>query len=226
MPKLKLTVANAGDHFSADDVNAIRTGVRAAERFIDKHFALDYDIDVIVTAPSYLMPTIPEDRISGRTYNSRLIMLVIDTTQTNASEDFVFETVCHELSHSLRWEKVPDRADTLLKAILFEGVATVLEEVAIEQTKRPSSQFFLDEIRQTDQTTINTIYANLVSMFDDTNYDYGTVFFDGDTSLPRWSGYKLGYDLVRRYMGKNNTDIFHTAMLSYDELATGVYDHN
>lgn len=226
MPKLKLTVANAGDHFSTDDVSAIQAGVRAAERFIVRHFELDYDINVIVTSPSYLMPTIPEDGISGRTYNSRLIMLVIDTAQTKASEDFVFETVCHELSHSLRWEKVPDRADTLLKAILFEGVATVLEEVAVEQTKRPSSQFYLNEIRQTDQNTINTIYANLVSMFDDTNYDYGTVFFDGDASLPRWSGYKLGYDLVRRYMGKNNIDIFHTAMLSYDELSIGAYDHN
>jgi len=217
MPRLRLSVANAGGHFSTDDVTAIRSGVRAAERFISKHFELDYDVDVVVTAPSYLMPIIPEDGIGGRTYNSRLIVLVIDATKP-VSSDFVFETVCHELSHSLRWEKVPDFADTLHKTILFEGLATVLEETAIVQSERRATQFFLKEVQQTDAATIKRIHSELKESFDDTNYDYGAVFFDGNDSLPRWAGYKLGYSLIKQQLARSGRTIYELTLEPYDNL--------
>ncbi|TWP19961.1 hypothetical protein EUA63_02545 [TM7 phylum sp. oral taxon 348] len=39
--------------------------------------------------------------------------------------------MCHELAHSLRWEKVPEYAETIFDGIILEGMAVVLEEEAM-----------------------------------------------------------------------------------------------
>ena len=39
--------------------------------------------------------------------------------------------MCHALAHSLRWEKVPEYAETIFDGIILEGMAVVLEEEAM-----------------------------------------------------------------------------------------------
>src|SRR5690606_31070835 len=78
MGKINVLIANATHQFSMEDRVIISEAVKDAEIFINESFEFDYDVDVVVTAPSFLMKTIPEDGISGRTYNSRLIVLVIN----------------------------------------------------------------------------------------------------------------------------------------------------
>ena len=39
--------------------------------------------------------------------------------------------MCHELAHYLRWEKVPEYAETIFDGIILEGMAVVLEEEAM-----------------------------------------------------------------------------------------------
>ena len=63
-------------------------------------------------------------------------MLSIDKQQRKISEDFVFETICHEMSHSLRWEKLPEYAETMFDGMILEGLAVVLEEEAMVKTGR------------------------------------------------------------------------------------------
>ena len=54
-----------------------------------------------------------------------------------------------------------------------------------------------------NERILNELRGNL----DDKNYDYQTIFFTGNDKLPRWSGYSLGYYLVKKYLEKTHKTI-------------------
>jgi len=197
-----------------------RRAAKQAETFVSSAFAhFDYEVDIIVTTPSFLLPTIAEDGVSGRTYHSRLIILSIDKQQHAINEDFVFETICHELSHSLRWEKVPEYAETLFDGMILEGLAVVLEEAAMAATQRPTTQYFLNTMQKTSIEEINSMIATLKDTFNSMDYDYTRVFFTGDNTLPRWAGYRLGYYFVKQYLEKTNRTIVQATEDQYQTFA-------
>ena len=51
------------------------------------------------------------------------------------------------------------------------------------------------------------ILDKLRSQLDLNYYDYNTIFFNGSNELPRWSGYSLGYYLVKKYLKKTGKKI-------------------
>jgi hypothetical protein cdiviTM7_01443 len=220
MTKLHLHIANAHHTFTTAECAILRRAAEQAETFISSIFDyFDYEVDLIIATPSFLLPTIAEDGISGRTYHSRLIMLSIDKQQHAINEDFVFETICHELSHSLRWEKVPEYAKTLFDGMILEGLAVVLEEAAMATTQRPTRQYFLNTMQKTSIEEINSIIATLKDTFNSMDYDYTRVFFTGDNTLPRWAGYRLGYYFVKQYLEKTNRTIIQATEDWYQTFA-------
>ena len=129
MSKLHLHIANANQTFTDAEIAIFKNTAQQAETFISSEFAqFDYEVDVIITTPSFMLPTIAEDGIAGKTLHSRLIMISVDKSQHGVSEDFIFETICHEMSHSLRWEKLPEYAETMFDGMILEGLAVALEE--------------------------------------------------------------------------------------------------
>lgn len=217
MNRIKLYIANASGYFTPSEVKIIKDGVRAAERYIAAHFTLDYDIDMIVTTPSYMMKPIPEDGVSGRTYSSRLVGVVLDKADVKISKQAVFETVCHEMSHSLRWEKLPEISEDLFDGLILEGLATALEEHAIGELGG-ESQFFLKTIQKMTDTEFASIISKLQASFSERAYDYETIFFTGDDSLPRWAGYGLGYYYVKKYLDATGRSIEQATLDSYAEF--------
>lgn len=215
MRGIKLHITNAGRYFTDNEKVIIRNAIHAAERFIGSHFKLDYAIDLVVTAPSFLLSTIPEDGISGRTYSSRLIILVLDKNQKEISQDIVFETICHEMSHSLRWEKLPEYSKTLYDAMILEGLAIALEEEAVRECKIEERQFFLREMQNTSQDAVDRMIAQLKGDMGSEQYDYHTIFYTGNDELPRWAGYRLGYYFVKRYLQGSGSTIFEATLASY-----------
>lgn len=215
MGKINLLIANANGNFTPAEVGTIKEAVVDAEVFVKEHFAFDYEVDVVVTASSFLMKAIPEDGISGRTYDSHLIILVLDKSQVKISAGTVYETVCHEMSHSLRWKKLPEYSDNLFKGMILEGLATVLEEKAVEEKGGGASQFFLETIRNTTEAECNTIIEVLKDSFEDKGYDYETIFYAGNERLPRWAGYRLGYYYVNKYLKKTGRSIEEATLDSY-----------
>lgn len=215
MGKINLLIANSDNSFTSDEIATIINASQKAEDFINKHFAFDYDVDIVVTSPSYLMKTIPEDGITGRTYNSQLIMLVINKKEMKVTEDTIFETICHEMSHSLRWQKVPEYSETLFQGMILEGLAIVLEEEAMKEMNSQDLQFFLKTIQGTDETEYKTMISELEKFFEDKDYDYETLFFTGNDVLPRWAGYRLGYYYVKKYMNMTRRSIEEATLDSY-----------
>lgn len=222
MGKLKLHIANANQKFTDDELDTIKKASSSAEKFIEDNFDFGYEVDLIVTAPSFLMSTIPEDGISGRTYNSQLIILVIDKQQREINEDIVFETICHEMSHSLRWEKLPEYSKTLFDGMILEGLAIVLEEEAMDDTDRKQRQFFFEEMQNTSQATINSMISQLSSSMKSEHYDYDTIFYTGNDTLLRWAGYRLGYYFVKKHLKKTNSTIFEATLSSYSHFSSEI----
>ena len=178
----------------------------------------DYEVDIIITTPSFILPTIAEDGIAGKTLHSRLIVLSIDKQQRKISEDFVFETICHEMSHSLRWEKLPEYAETMFDGMILEGLAVVLEEEAMVKTGRQDKQFFLKEMQKTPQAEIDKMIAVLKDKLEGKVYDYNKIFFTGDDILPRWAGYRLGYYFVKQYLRQTDQNIVQATLASYKDF--------
>lgn len=218
MSKINLHIANANQKFTSKEVAGFRNAVEDAQAFISNNFDFDREVDVLITVPSFLMSTIPEDGISGRTYSSQLIVIVVDTKQTKTAEDAVFETICHEISHALRWERVPEHFKTLFDGMILEGLAIALEEKAMLDTNRQSKQFFLTEMQNTDQSAIDDMIVKLKASFNKEEYDYETIFYSGDDSLPRWTGYQLGYYFVKKYMEQFNITINQATFDSYENF--------
>lgn len=217
MGKIHTLIANATHQFSVEDQRLIKEAVKDAETFINSTFVFDYDVDVVITAPSFLMKTIPEDGIGGRTYNSRLIILVINKKEKAITADAVFEIVCHEMSHSLRWEKVPEYSDDMFKGMILEGLAIVLEQKAIE-ARGGEKQFFLKSMLETTEGEYQRIIHELEASFSKNSYDYEAIFYNGNDTLPRWAGYRLGYYFVKRYLEKTGRTIEQATLDSYSQF--------
>lgn len=218
MGKINLLVANATQAFTEADLELFHSAAREAEEFITTTFDFDYEVDVVIATPSQRLQTIPEDGIGGQTYHSRLIVIVVNKEQRAVDKAIVFEVLCHEISHSLRWEKVPEYSKTLFDDMIFEGLAVVLEEKAVGDTKRTNQQFFLTEVQNTPQTVVENIITQLKTNFDSEDYNYNTVFFTGNDELPRWAGYRLGYYLVQEYLARTGKTISKATLESYGEF--------
>jgi len=214
MSKIKLLIAEANNYFSTDEIEKLNTAAALAEQFVSNKFDFDYEVNVFVISPSYPLNVITEDGISGKTYRSDLIVIVIDK-EIGFSQDFFYETLCHELAHSLRWQKVDEHSITLSDEIIFEGLAILLEEKAMAENSILNTQYFLKEMQNTDQTKIDKIISKLNKNLNDSEYDYNKIFINGNDELPRWSGYRLGYYLVKKYLKNNNTDIFKAIFDKY-----------
>ena len=219
MSKLHLHIANANQTFTDAEIAMFKNAAQQAEAFVSSEFAqFDYEVDVIIATPSHLLPTIAEDGIAGKTFHSRLIMLSIDKSQHEISEDFIFETICHEMSHSLRWEKLPEYAETMFDGMILEGLAVVLEEEVMADSGRRDQQFFLREVQKTSQAEIDKMIAALKDSLENKVYDYNKIFFTGDDVLPRWAGYKLGYYFVKQHLHQTSQTIAQATLASYKDF--------
>ncbi len=218
MGKLNLHIANANKKFTKSEVADIESAAISAEKFINNNFDFDFDVDLIVTTPSFLLSTIAEDGISGRTYSSQLIILVIDKEQKKISESFVFETICHEMSHSLRWEKLPEYSRTLFDGVILEGLAVVLEEKAMETHEDDEKQFFIKEVQGTSKSMIDSIISYLGDSMQSEQFDYDTIFYNGNDTIPRWAGYRLGYYFVKKHLKESGSTIFEATLDSYSKF--------
>jgi len=103
--------------------------------------------------------------------------------------------VAHELHHAVRWRS-PGPYRTLLEALVSEGLADHFGVELLSGQVPPWSRAFpeggtegyLDRARED---------------FDNAAFDFEAWFFGVGTDLPRWTGYTLGFRLVRDYLEAN-----------------------
>lgn len=198
------------------DQQKINSAVNKAQDFLNNNFNKEAEIDIFFCKPFGISLTIPEDNIGGRTYFGNMIFIVSDDFR-QVSENILFEIICHESSHALRYWFLPEFGNTLLDAMILEGLAIYLEKEATKNSEE--KQFFLEEILKTTDDEMMNIYNLVKDNFSSINNDYiNKVLFDGDEIIPRWAGYRLGYYIVRKYLEENNVTIFEANFDSYKKI--------
>ena len=201
MSKINVLFANANGNF--DEIkDTILAAVKEVESYAFSRLKIDWDIDVVVSANAYSI-IIPEDGVGGQTFASNFIVSALDL-KTMSILRFK-EMLAHELGHAARWGKNDEWMNTLFDGMISEGIATYFgTEFAKNNSEK---QFFtramLERSDEENERILNELRGNL----DDKNYDYQTIFFTGNDKLPRWSGYSLGYYLVKNYLEKTHKTI-------------------
>ena len=157
---------------------------------------------------------IPEDRVGGYTYASDFVVIFLDLKTMTISH--LKEMLAHELCHAARWGKNDEWMNTLFDGMISEGIATYFgTEFAKNNSEK---QFFtramLERSDEENERILNELRGNL----DDKNYDYQTIFFTGNDKLPRWSGYSLGYYLVKKYLEKTHKTIEEAFADKYEDF--------
>ena len=201
MYKINILLTEANGNLS-DSRKIIIDAVKTAEEYVFPKLKVDWDIDMLVTNRLYDI-IIPEDGVGGRTRTSDFIEFAVN--EEKATENLISEMVAHELCHAARWGKNDEWINTLFDSMISEGIATYFEAEFVKD-REEKTVFIKTILKRTDDEN-KKILEELRDQLDSNYYDYNTIFFNGNDKLPRWSGYSLGYYLVKKYLEKTNKKI-------------------
>ena len=201
MYKVNILLTEANGNLS-DSRGIIVDAVKTAEEYVFPKLKVNWDIDLLVTNRLYDL-IIPEDGVGGRTRTSDFIEFAIN--EEKATKNLISEMVAHELCHAARWGKNDEWINSLFDGIISEGIATYLEAEFVKDRKEKT--VFIETILERTDDENKKILEKLRDQLESNYYDYDTIFFNGNDELPRWSGYSLGYYLVKRYLEKTHKKI-------------------
>ena len=200
MNKINILLTEANGNL-LDKKEMIKTAVKTAEKYVFPKLKIDWDIDVLVT--NRIPMIIPENGAGGFTFSADFIRIIIDDEK--ATENLISENVVHELCHAARWGKNDEWIKSLFDGLLFEGLACVLEDEFASNNSEKT--LFIKTILERSDEENEKILAVVRDKLDSNEYNYDEIFFNGNDKLPRWSGYSLGYYLVKKYLEKTNKRI-------------------
>lgn len=214
MSKINILLANSSEEFN-EAKSEIIDAIKEVEKYTFTKLKIDWNIDLVVNNRMDFL-VIPEDGVGGYTYASDFIVIFLDLKTMTISH--LKEMLVHELGHAARWGKNDEWMNTLFDGMISEGIATYFgTEFAKNNSEK---QFFtramLERSDEENERILNELRGNL----DDKNYDYQTIFFTGNDKLPRWSGYSLGYYLVKKYLEKTHKTIEEAFADKYEDFRT------
>ena len=200
MNKVNILLTEANGNLS-NEKEMIENAIKMAEEYAFSKLNIDWDIDVLVT--NRIPMIIPENGAGGYTFSADFIRINIDDKKV--TENLISENVVHELCHAARWGKNDEWIKSLFDGLIFEGLACVLEAEFVKD--RSEKSLFIKTILERTDEKNEKILEELRGQLDSSRYNYDTIFFNGNNELPRWSGYSLGYYLVKKYLEKTGKKI-------------------
>ncbi|GMA15844.1 hypothetical protein E5F05_06675 [Deinococcus metallilatus] len=171
----------------------LEAGVReVAQEALTRHAArLGLDgVDVAV----YMTPwTLPETGVGGYSPLPHWVQVTLTPENPYFMTRWRTEvpaTLAHELHHARRW-RGPGYGRTLLEALVSEGLAQHFEA---EERGAPPPYAHVD-------SSLDTLWQRARAELYTPTYNHAAWFFGSEAAnLPRWAGYALGYELVRRFL--------------------------
>ena len=200
MSKVNILLTEANGNLS-DKKEVIKNAVRTAEKYAFQKLKIDWDVDVLIT--NRIPMIIPENGVGGYTFSADFIRINIDNDK--ATENLISENVVHELCHAARWGKNDEWTKSLFDGLIFEGIACTLE-AEFAKDKSEKTLFIRNVLERSDKEN-KKILAEIRDKLDSNEYNYDEIFFNGNDKLPRWSGYSLGFYLVKKYLEKTHKKI-------------------
>lgn len=185
---MTLLIANA-NHDLDDLPDKIKSAYNRANKTAEKLLGLT-DINVICISDASMV--IPEIGTGGYTPSRHLTYLYIDP-ESNIDENEIYNTLCHELHHAKRYDDI-GYGKTLLDSMIFEGLAVAFEEEISGKGAFMPSQLL---VRKDTSVLLRKIRHKL----DHEDFEHFRWFiYDNPEELPRWTGYEVGYYLIRQYL--------------------------
>lgn len=138
---------------------------------------------------------IPGWGVGGRALNGFAVELAVDPgLSSQLIEARLPSIVAHEFHHVARF-RGPGYGGTLLEAMVSEGMA---DHYASELFGQPLPPWVV----ALSETEIPVWIERARPQFDSGSYSHSNWFF-GTGSVPNWTGYTIGFELVRRYKAAN-----------------------
>ncbi len=135
--------------------------------------------------------------IGGRTPDAWTVELYIDPTQpaleTLLATKLPF-MLAHELHHAARWRSPGGYGATLFEAMVSEGLADQFALEVIGGDVPPWSRALPD-------ASVPSLFQLATAEFSSRSYNHARWFFGSTADIPRWTGYTLGFRVVRAYLG-------------------------
>ena len=154
---------------------------------------------------------VPETGEGGFTQTPHLLFIALNPGFNRFDwtiKDRLPRAVIHELHHAARWSLLKHDG-TLLESLVSEGLATHFEEIF------HSGEAALWAKAVTGKTLIE-LQNHAIKEYVSKKYSHRNWFFGGDPSIPRWTGYSIGYKLVEDYIAKHKSE---TAASLYNKPA-------
>jgi len=167
---------------------------------------------VEIAAGSYVH--IPDVGIGGDTdRRTGEVKISMDSRRPTPVKDLLTVWIplalAHELHHSHRIVDGPGYGATLLDAIVTEGSAEAFVREAYPSAPRIP---WVEPLPPAQKAAVWRRARAVLSAPDD--LDLHQTWFVGGGSLPRWPGYRIGYEMVRRYLaGHPKTSAAQLAMV-------------
>lgn len=136
---------------------------------------------------------IPETGYGGWCSNQHVIHLAVDVDRVNFKqivEETLYGALAHEGHHLFRW-RGPGYGYTLKEAIISEGLACHCEEECTGKRQPWNHALSVTQINK---------YLSIARRLRKKQYNHNDWFFGTKKTLPRWTGYTLGYFLVGNYL--------------------------
>jgi len=196
MIKIFINYVKSKTDISKEEKSLLNKTIKKHALVVGKLLGIPYLTITVYPDP---LKVIPETGDGGYTITDEWICIYVDPKNKKFSFKDIAEknlpgAIFHEMNHVARFRSV-GYGDTLLEAIVSEGIASVFEKEQWKTIVPPWTKFDEKEI------------ANLLKIIrkrdkkKDKGYIHAEWFFGRGGKLPRWMGYKVGtyiVELVRK----------------------------
>lgn len=153
------------------------------------------ECNLLIYADSFA--TISEQGIGGRCGEADTVLIFIDPNHKQGVEHNVKtwlpSAIAHELYHARRYASHPV-ASTLGEALIEEGLPTMFEEFVDLALQVPYAHHL-------DSLGIVKAWKRAEVLLESDKFRRDDWFYGGG-GIEKWTGYSLGYDIVKKYMIK------------------------
>jgi len=158
---------------------------------------------------------IPEIGVGGYNPNREEVIIYFDPDFPDLDETIEEELpiqLAHEMHHARRRRAV-GYGSTFFQAAVSEGLADCF---SLEVTNKSPSPWSL----ALSGDDLDTWLANAEDVWHDPGYDHARWFLGSTQDVPRWTGYALGYKLVKDFIAANPnrkaSDLFDEPASSFE----------
>ncbi len=155
------------------------------------------ECNILVYADKFA--TIPEQGVGGRCGEADTILIFIDPKHKNGIihnvKQWMPSAIAHEMCHARRYATWPV-AKTLGEALVDEGLPSMFEEFMYSDIDVPYAH-------NLDSQELSLIWKKAKPILKSEDFNRDDWFYGGN-GIKKWTGYSLGYDMVRQYMAKRN----------------------